>query len=539
MFNWLLTRSAGVLLHPTCFPGNQGVGVLDAAVVESFLDFLKRARLRYWQLCPLGPTGFGDSPYQCFSAFAGNPYLVDLEPLRAAGLLDAADLQGLAALPRTSVDFAALYALKWPLLFKAYARFREQHEAARAQGSVSPKANNPDEGGASRESAALAPSLPPLPYGDFTAFCQKHGAAWLESYGLFMALKDEFGGDPWWLWPRELRRFSSAKTSTLAQTEAVALRAEAYRFAQYLFFGQWQRVRERATERGIEIIGDVPIFVARDSADVWCAPELFKLDRETGEPTQVAGVPPDYFSADGQLWGNPLYDWPVHEVQDYAWWLARLRANLALCDVVRLDHFRAFDTYWAIPAGAENARGGAWQPGPGAAFFRAMKRALPDCRLIAEDLGELSDSVHALRRETGLPGMAILQFAFGSTADNFYLPHNLSANTVLYPGTHDNDTTLGWYAAADAVTQHHVREYFRVDGHAVNWDFVRAGYASVARLFVVPLQDLLGLGAEARFNTPGIAAGNWKWRYSEGQLAALTHQSADYLQELGALYART
>jgi len=507
MFNWLLTRSAGVLLHPTCFPGNQGVGVLDAAVVEPFLDFLQRAGLRYWQVCPLGPTGFGDSPYQCFSAFAGNPYLVDLEPLRAAGLLDAADLQRLAALPRDSVDFAALYALKWPLLFKAHARFREQRSAAKAR--------------------------------DFEAFCQKHGSAWLDSYGLFMALKDEFGGAPWWLWPSELRRFSSAKISKLAHTESVALRAEAYRFAQYLFFGQWQRVRERAAERGIQIIGDVPIFVARDSADVWCAPELFKLDRKTGEPTQVAGVPPDYFSADGQLWGNPLYDWPVHEAQDYAWWLARLRANLALCDVVRIDHFRAFDTYWAIPAGAKNARGGAWQPGPGAAFFRAMKRALPDCRLIAEDLGELSDSVHALRRETGLPGMAILQFAFGSTADNFYLPHNLSPNTVLYPGTHDNDTTLGWYAAADAVTQHHVREYFRVDGHAVNWDFVRAGYSSVARLFVVPLQDLLGLGSAARFNTPGVAAGNWKWRYSAGQLAALTHQSAAYLHELGALYART
>jgi 4-alpha-glucanotransferase len=266
---------------------------------------------------------------------------------------------------------------------------------------------------------------------------------------------------------------------------------------------------------------------------------LFQLNPKSGEPLAVAGVPPDYFSADGQLWGNPLYDWKKHSATGYAWWLERLRANFALCDIVRIDHLRGFDTYWSIPADALTAKTGVWAQGPGLEFFQAVKNALPDCRLIAEDLGELSPSVHDLRHATGLPGMSILQFAFGGDSANTYLPHNLTANNVVYPGTHDNNTTLGWYKSADEKTRDHVRRYFRIDGHEINWDFLRAGYAAVSKLAVFPLQDLLGLGAAARLNTPGVAAGNWQWRYSAVELESLHRCSANYLAELGELYGRS
>lgn len=502
LFNWLNLRSAGLLLHPTSLPGSQGIGVLDESV-DRLLRFLKDAGLRYWQVCPLGPTGYGDSPYQCFSAFAGNPYLIDLAALQRAGLLSDDVLLPLRKLPAAHVDFGELYAKKWPALFKAYANF-----------SKTPR---------------------DLPYGDFDAFCTEH-APWLEPYALFMALKDHFKGRPWWQWDRKVRFYRDARTSAVAGQ--VANTARAHRFLQYLFYGQWQEVRAKAAALGIEIIGDAPIFVSRDSADVWAHPELFQLDGQSGEPLAVAGVPPDYFSADGQLWGNPLYDWTRHAATGYAWWLDRLRANFALCDIVRIDHFRGFDTYWSIPADAPTAKSGTWAQGPGLEFFQAVKSALPDCRLIAEDLGELSPSVHELRHATGLPGMAILQFAFGGDSANTYLPHNLVANNVVYPGTHDNNTTLAWYAAAGEKARDHVRRYLRVDGREIHWDFVRAGYSAVSNLAVFPLQDLLGLGASARFNTPGVPAGNWQWRYSADQLEALHRGSANYLRELGGLYGR-
>jgi 4-alpha-glucanotransferase len=305
-----------------------------------------------------------------------------------------------------------------------------------------------------------------------------------------------------------------------------------------LFFGQWAQVRTKARARGIDLIGDAPIFAALDSADAWSHPELFQLDQKTGAPLCVAGVPPDYFSADGQLWGNPLYDWRAHAADGYAWWLARLRANFALCDIIRIDHFRGFDTYWSIPAGAKTARTGQWKKGPGLAFFHAVKAALPDGRLIAEDLGDLTDDVRALRDATGLPGMAILQFAFGGGSDNAYLPHHLRANSVIYPGTHDNDTTLGWYGATDEKTRDHVRRYFRVSGAEAGWDFIRAAYASVSNLAVVPFQDFLSLGSGARFNVPGKPAGNWQWRYESWQLEKLHRESAGYLRALADLTDR-
>jgi 4-alpha-glucanotransferase len=477
--------------------------VLNSAV-DDWLELLAAAGIRYWQVCPLGPTGYGDSPYQCFSAFAGNPYLIDLKALVRAELLSDGDLAPLEELPRDRIDFGWLYVTKWPALFRAFSNFKAK------------------------------PSRP-LPYGDFESFRAEH-KDWLEPFSLFQALKDHHHPKPWWEWPENVRFFSNARKSELSAD--LLARAEAHAFFQYLFFGQWREVRQKAARLGIEIIGDAPIFVARDSADVWANPSLFQIDQTTGQPIFVAGVPPDYFSADGQLWGNPLYAWEAHAANGYSWWLSRLRMNFEVCDVLRIDHFRAFDTYWSIPAIAKTAKTGSWQPGPGLAFFEAVKTAMPDARRIAEDLGELMPSVIELREATGLPGMAILQFAFGGEADNAYLPHNQRANSVVYPGTHDNDTTLGWYRSADEKTRDHVRRYFRVSGSEAGWDFVRSAYASVAGLAIISLPDLLSLGADARFNTPGVAAGNWQWRYRAEQLAALRTQSAGYLYELGALYGR-
>ncbi len=503
LFDWLKERAAAVLLHPTSLPSPYGVGAFDDSA-SAFLLFLAEAGITHWQLCPLGPTGYGDSPYQCFSSFAGNPYLIDPAALVRAGLLTESALAPLRALNRDHVEFGELYQRKLPLLFSAHAAWKRNPACS-------------------------------LPYGDFAAFQAEH-KAWLPSYTLFSALKDHFGGKPWWEWPEGLRSLTLAEKSPL-RTE-VATRAEAYAFIQYLFFGQWTQVRARAASLGIHIIGDTPIFTALDSADVWASPHLFQLDRRTSRPTAVAGVPPDYFSADGQLWGNPLYDWAAHAAEGYAWWIARLRANFALCDIVRIDHFRGFEAYWSVPASAATARTGKWINGPGLDFFRAVRDALPGAKLIAEDLGLLTPETIALRDGTGLPGMAVLQFAFGGGADNLYLPHNHRANSVVYSGTHDNDTTRGWYATADEKTRDHLRRYLRIDGNDIGWDFVRSAYGSVANLAVIPLQDLLCLGADGRFNTPGKSQGNWTWRYREEQLRALCESSAGYLRELAALYGR-
>jgi 4-alpha-glucanotransferase len=492
-----------VLVHPTALPSPYGVGTFDEAAV-TLLEVLAAAGVKYWQLCPLGPTGFGDSPYQCFSSFAGNPYLIDPAALIRAGLLTESEAAPLRALSATHVDYGALYEKKRPLLFAAHAAWTRNRSRA-------------------------------LPFGEFAKFREQH-AAWLPGYSLFSALKDHFNGQPWWEWPEDVRSLAAAQKSRLR--EAVAARAEAYEFIQYLFFGQWTQLRQKAAGLGIEIIGDTPIFTALDSADVWASPQLFQLDRKTSRPTAVAGVPPDYFSADGQLWGNPLYDWPAHAANGYRWWLDRLRANFALYDIVRIDHFRGFEAYWSVPAGAATARTGKWITGPGLDFFQAVKKALPQAKLIAEDLGLLTPPTIALREGTGMPGMAVLQFAFGGGADNLYLPHNVRANSVIYTGTHDNDTTIGWYATTDEKTRDHVRRYFRVSGNEIAWDFIRAAYASVANLAVVPLQDLMSLGAEARFNTPGKSQGNWSWRYRPEQLRQLREQSGGYLRDLAALYGR-
>jgi 4-alpha-glucanotransferase len=502
LFNWLDRRAVGVLLHPTSLPGAHGIGTLGGAA-NRFLDFLSRAGFRYWQVCPLGATGYGNSPYACFSAFAGNPYLIDLDPLVAAGLLNPTELAPLAALSSDRVDFGGVWRHKWPVLFAAAERYHKKPVV--------------------------------LPYGDYRQFCAKH-AAWLEDYAYFLALKDHYSGKAWWDWPAEHRDFEKASKSALRRT--LAPKIAAHQFLQYLFFGQWQQLHQRAKGLGIQVIGDVPIFVAMDSADVWANPSLFLLDNSTRRPTFVAGVPPDYFSADGQLWGNPLYDWPAHQRTGYKWWLDRMTSTYELCDVVRIDHFRGFESYWAVPAGAKTARKGTWEAGPGLDFFRAIHKAFPSAKIIAEDLGVLTDEVLALRDATGLPGMAITQFAFGGDAANLYLPHNQVPNCVLYPGTHDNDTTRGWYSGTDEKTRDHVRRYFRISGTEITWDFIRSAYASPCRLAVIALQDLLDLDSSARFNTPGRAEGNWEWRYRAEQLDSLERQASSYLRELGALYGR-
>lgn len=504
LFDWLQHRAAGVLLHPTSLPGEQGIGTCERAPMEAWLDFLAAAGMRYWQVCPLGPTGFGDSPYQCFSAFAANPYLIDLLPLAAEGWLTADELTPVRRLSRERTDFGGLWETKWNVLRQAYDRFRTADKGS-------------------------------LPYGDFEAFQKRH-ADWLEPYVLFRAFKDHFGGAPWWEWPREIRTYASARRSPLRRRMESAI--EAHVFYQYVCFGQWEAVRAAAARRHVEIIGDLPIFVAMDSADAWSAPHLFEIDEHTGRPLSVAGVPPDYFSAEGQLWGNPLYRWDVHAADGYAWWKARLRSAFSQADVVRIDHFRGFDEYWSIPADAATAKKGEWKPGPGLDFFKAVRADSPDARIIAEDLGLIGPSVRRLREEAGLPGMAVLQFAFGGESDNLYLPHHHEANSVVYPGTHDNDTTLSWYSTADERTRDHARRYLRVSGREIGWDFVRTAYASVCRLAVVPLQDMLSLGNEGRFNTPGCAQGNWQWRYRQRDLDRLQAEAAAYLSDLGRLYGR-
>jgi 4-alpha-glucanotransferase len=500
--DWLNDRAAGLLLHPTSLPGDQGVGVLGKEA-RQLLDFLRDAGFSYWQVLPLGPTGYGDSPYQSFSAFAGNPYLIDLQPLLENGILKGGDIQPLRELSASRTDYGALYLIKWPLLRLAYKNFCNQKRAY-------------------------------LPnYGLFEEFKQAN-AHWLEPFVAYMALKERFSGSFWGEWPRECQTLPAAMASPYWKESAAD--RDAHAFYQYLFFGQWALLKSYAAEQGIQVIGDAPIFVALDSADVWASPQFFEMS-SPGKPDRIAGVPPDYFSATGQLWGNPLYDWKRLAADHYQWWIDRLEANFRLFDVVRLDHFRGFYDYWSIPAEAETAVSGEWRKGPRERFFKAVAKALPEARIIAEDLGDIDASVRAFRDKLRLPGMSILQFAFGGGADNLYLPHNLEPRSVLYPGTHDNNTTAGWYASATPQEADFVRRYLRVSGEDIAWDILRAAYAAVSRLTVIPGQDLLSLGEEARMNAPGIEQGNWQWRLGMADIDRL-QVHVPYLKDLAAMYGR-
>lgn len=503
LFNWLDKRFGGILLHPTALPSSQGIGTFGKSAYR-FVDFLAECRLGLWQVCPLGPTGFGDSPYQCFSSFAGNLYLIDFDLVAEAGLLSTGDFSALKSFSQERVEYENLNAIVSPVLKKI-------------RGNA--KANPP----------ALAK------FGDFNEFREKN-KSWLHGYSLFCALKNFYGGAPWYEWPEEARNFSKAKKRNWE--ESVIADVETFEIAQFLFFAQWHALRKYAFEHGVQIVGDTPIFVALDSADVWQTPEIFQLDGN-GKPTAVAGVPPDYFSADGQLWGNPLYDWNALKRTKYSWWLRRLQANFELYDIVRIDHFRGFYDYWQIPAGSPTAKTGHWMPGPRLDFFSAIKKSLGNVKLIAEDLGDMNDGVRKLLADTGLPGMAVLQFAFGGDASNLYLPHNIGANTVVYPGTHDNNTCCGWYASAPEHTRDHFRRYFWSDGKEPHWALINAAFKSHARIAVVAMQDILGLGEDARFNEPGTTQKNWRWRLTSEQLDEAFRAFAPALRELAELSGRT
>ena len=499
LYNWLNTRSSGILLHVSSLPSDTGIGNFGAAAYR-YIDFMESASMRVWQICPLGPTGYGDSPYQCFSAFAGNPYFIDFAPLVTEGLIHTDELAPLNALPKDHVDYGALYGVFWPIIRRAYDRFK-QSGADHFDG-----------------------------YGCIKEF-RKAQSVWIEDYALFLALKGHFGGQCWLEWPSAFRDVEKARKQKLSAE--ILEDAEAHVFYQYIFYGQLAKLRAYAASKGVQILGDAPIFVALDSSDVWANRALFQLGAD-GKPKSVAGVPPDYFSDNGQLWGNPLYDWKVHQDSNFAWWIERIKANLAFYDIVRLDHFRGFESYWSVPATEKTARNGKWMQCPGLELFQAIQAACPDAKLVAEDLGVITDEVNELRMATGLPGMAVLQFAFGSDAGNAYLPHNYSCNCVAYTGTHDNDTTIGWYRtlAEDSDEKNYLRRYLGVSGEAISWDLVRAVMKSAAHLAIVPLQDLLSLGSEARINTPGAPIGNWQWRYLPEQLDALQAESSSYLKEL-------
>ncbi len=475
------TRKSGILLHPTSLPSQYGIGDIGPQA-HAWIDILATCGSTLWQVLPLGPTGYGDSPYQCLSAFAGNPYLVSPDMLLAEGLLDANDLANLPYFSQDRVDYGAIIPFKIRLLNQAYDHFQQQ----------------------ARDSLKIS----------FANFSDKE-AHWLNDFARFMAIKESQGGKSWSEWPSAYRTRTAKSLQEFRQAHKRDIERHAFR--QFLFFRQWDQLRAHAQQKGVQIIGDIPLFVAHDSADVWANPELFFLTDE-GEPTVVAGVPPDYFSPTGQRWGNPIYRWDMHTDNGYSWWLDRLRAVLATVDIVRLDHFRGFAGYWEIPAEEETAVIGRWVPAPGNDFFNNVLESLGDLPIIAEDLGEITPDVIELRDRFQLPGMKILVFAFGGDGNHEFLPHNLPVNSVVYTSTHDNDTVHGWYEICDSKTRDFARQYLACDGHDIAWDLIRAAWSSVAVISVAAMQDILSLGNEARMNYPGEAGGNWGWRLSENDL---------------------
>ncbi len=503
-------RRSGILLHPTSLPGRYGIGDLGSEAYR-FVDFLLDTGQRLWQVLPLGPTGYGDSPYQCFSAFAGNPLLISLEKLVEEGALSPADVEDVPSFPAHEVDYGWVIHWKIPLLRKAAADFRERAE---------PSARD-----------------------EFHAFCQEQ-APWLEDYALFMALKDAHGGATWTTWEPDIARRQPEAVRRWREQQSAAIHA--HKYVQFQFFRQWWALKTHCNAHGIQIIGDIPIFVAHDSADVWAHPEMFHLD-EDGSPTVVAGVPPDYFSATGQLWGNPLYRWDVLAQSGYAWWIERFRTTLTTVDIVRLDHFRGFESYWEVPGGETTAINGRWVPGPGAALFEALRQALGHLPIIAEDLGVITPEVEALRDQFGLPGMRILQFAFGTDPKaRDFRPFSYPRHCVVYTGTHDNDTVVGWFtsegsgnttrSAEDIAAERAlVLKYLGTDGHEIHWDMIRLALSSVANTAIIPLQDVLGLGSEARMNIPSRPSGNWKWRFTPD---VLTDDVRQRLWEMTDVYGR-
>lgn len=491
-------RMAGIILHPTSLPGPHGIGDLGESATR-FVDWLSEAGQGLWQILPLGPPGAGNSPYDARSSFAGNPLLIALGPLVEWGLLTADELPRPIPGDSARADYAAAVATKQPALSRAFERFEAGGDSALRRA-----------------------------YEQF----RERAKAWLGDYALYAALRAAHDGLPWYRWePSLVRREPGALQEWRERLERdIRFRI----FLQFVFDRQWGMVKQRANERGVRIVGDIPIYVAHDSADVWARQEIFTLDGR-GEPTMRAGVPPDYFSATGQLWGNPCYRWDVLADSGYGWWIDRFRRTRELVDLVRVDHFRGFVAGWQIPAGEETAINGAWVPGPGLDLFRQVERALGHIPIIVEDLGLITPDVHELREQLGYPGMRVLQFAFGGGSDNPYLPHNYESNTVVYTGTHDNDTTLGWFWSCPPRERANALRYLGTDGQDIVGDLIRLAHMSVAKAAIVPLQDVLELGSEARMNVPGTASGNWEWRYQE---EALTGERARRLAALSQTYGR-
>lgn len=494
-------RTSGVLLHPTSLPSPFGIGDFGESAYQ-FVDFLVTARQSLWQVLPLGPTGYGDSPYQSFSAFAGNPLLISPTRLVAQGVLPETAVSQIPSFPSHEVDYGPVIEYKMDLLRQAFTHFETNATAEQKEA--------------------------------FTQFCADQ-FDWLEDYALFMALKDhhvEHEGGVWNTWPKPIamRQPEAMKKWSKKLAEEVQF----HRFLQFLFFEQWLAVKAYANQNGIQIVGDIPIFVAFDSADVWANRELFYLDEE-GEATVIAGVPPDYFSETGQRWGNPLYRWDKMAERGYIWWAKRLEMSFTQADIVRIDHFRGFDAYWEIPAEEETAVVGRWVKGPGKQFFKAMREQLGDLPLIAEDLGVITPEVIELRDAFDFPGMKILQFAFGGEQNSTFLPHTFTANSVVYPGTHDNETVLGWYKNASFAEQDHIRKYMGINGFDISWDMIRLSHMSVANMSIIPMQDLLSLDNSARMNFPGKVGGYWRWRF---EWHKVDHFVAHRLKELTEIYGR-
>jgi 4-alpha-glucanotransferase len=499
----VFTRSGGILLHPSSLPGPYGIGDLGPKAFH-FLDWLSDSGCKLWQILPLGPTGYGDSPYQCFSAFAGNAYLISPDLLIKDGLLTEADLGDKPVFSEQRINFGQLIPWKLALLDRSFRRFQETD---------------------------------PVELRESFAVFRAENSLWLEDFALFMALKESYGGGSWVDWPGEIRKREEKALDAARQEHANSILR--FAFYQFLFFRQWQGLRDYGRQKGIKIIGDIPIFVAADSSDVWSHPDLFHLDEER-RPTVVAGVPPDYFSPTGQLWGNPLYSWEVHKNTGYKWWLERFRLILNTVDFVRLDHFRGFAGYWEIPAGNPTAEIGRWVPGPGADMLDVVANNLGSSEnftglpIIAEDLGVITSDVVELRERYNLPGMKILQFGF-SGPDNPFLPHKYIQNCVAYTGTHDNDTARGWFETAPKPERSFAIRYLRTNKRDFVWALIRSVWSSTAVFAITPFQDVLGLGSEARMNYPSRLGGNWDWRLEEKDMS---DEIKDKLRELNYLYNR-
>ena len=488
-------RSCGILMHITSLPSPYGIGTFGKEA-EAFVDWLKQAGQKYWQVLPIGPTGYGDSPYQSFSTFAGNPLLIDLDALVAAGLLskEKCEEADYGADP-TYVDFEKVTRTKMALLREAFSEFEEN-----------------------------------VSYLSFV----KNEADWLEDYALFMAIKEENDNVSWLQWKDDLRlRKPEAIAEAASRLEA---EVDFWKFIQFTFYSQWERLKDYANKNGIKIIGDIPIYVSPDSADVWANSYLYDMD-ENVMPKTVAGVPPDYFSATGQLWGNPLYNWEAMKKEGYSWWISRIEKAASLYDIVRIDHFRAFDTYWAIPYGEKTAVNGEWKNGPGMELFNAIKKQIGEPPIIAEDLGDIFDSVKVLLKETGFPGMRVLQFGFNPNSDdNDHLPHRYPVNSVCYTGTHDNSTVMGWYKGADEKSRAMCRRYLKPRPfEKLNITMIRELYKSSCGLAVVPMQDVICLDDTARMNIPSTLGGNWKWRSLKKHFS---NKNAAFLRDLAETYYR-